>query len=295
MAVLAAIPQSPSTYDLVRNAVQICTIIVGDAPCPAENSQLVVPSTSEIAQRRDRVLDLMKSRSPLSGNAHSAEEYETAKTQPIVLVPQAGKEWLAAHFVWQVRNELATILCGDETTTCEKVDTGGYKVTTTLDWGMQQIAVFADGWRQPGSSVKPIDYAVGIEDRTLTAATMFMDVSTDFGKQYFPTQADFLERGPVRLRSALQFSLNVPAIKAGFYNGLDHQLQLLLDETRATFARDHQPAVLREASRWLARLRAARPTVFRRSPASIRSKAACAQTAFRTLRATSPIALCWAG
>ena len=28
----------------------------------------------------------------------------------------------------------------------------------------------------------------------------------------------------------------------------------LLDETRATFARDHQPAVLREASRWLARL-----------------------------------------
>ena len=28
----------------------------------------------------------------------------------------------------------------------------------------------------------------------------------------------------------------------------------LLEETRATFARDHQPAVLREASRWLARL-----------------------------------------
>ena len=32
-----------------------------------------------------------------------------------------------------------------------------------------------------------------------------------------PTQADKLERGPVRLRTALQFSLNIPAIKAGHH------------------------------------------------------------------------------
>ncbi len=50
---------------------------------------------------------------------------------------------------------------------------------------------------------------------------MLMDVVTDFGQvsattnTYTPTQADKLERGPVRLRSALQFSLNIPAIKAG--------------------------------------------------------------------------------
>ena len=56
----------------------------------------------------------------------------------------------------------------------------------------------------------------------MTAATMFMDVITDFGGGYTPTEADGLERGPVRLRSALQFSLNIPAIKAGLINGLDH-------------------------------------------------------------------------
>ncbi len=56
----------------------------------------------------------------------------------------------------------------------------------------------------------------------MTAATMFMDVTTDFGGKFIPTQADDAERGPVRLRSALQFSLNIPSIKAGLMNGLDH-------------------------------------------------------------------------
>ena len=60
----------------------------------------------------------------------------------------------------------------------------------------------------------------------MTAATMFMDVVTDFGSKgsgsFLPTQADGLERGPVRLRSALQFSFNIPAIKAGIINGMDH-------------------------------------------------------------------------
>ena len=56
----------------------------------------------------------------------------------------------------------------------------------------------------------------------MTAATMFMDVTTDFGGKFVPTQADHAERGPVRLRSALQFSLNIPSIKAGIMNGLNH-------------------------------------------------------------------------
>jgi membrane peptidoglycan carboxypeptidase len=49
-----------------------------------------------------------------------------------------------------------------------------------------------------------------------------MDVVTDFGRGFTPTQADKLERGPVRLRSALQFSLNIPAIKATLIQGLEH-------------------------------------------------------------------------
>ena len=58
---------------------------------------------------------------------------------------------------------------------------------------------------------------------------MFMDVTTNFGGSFIPTQADKLERGPVRLRSALQFSLNIPAIKATIMSGLDHVFERTKD------------------------------------------------------------------
>ncbi len=310
MAILAGIPQSPTKFDLMRNAVEECTVEVkAGADCPSDKTQLVVPSTSEIVQRRNYILGLMETRSRLSGSKHTADEYEAAKQEPAVLMPPPAQLWKAAQFVWQVRQQLGSLLCGpDQATTCEAVDTGGYHVTTTLDWSMQQVVdkwvyvsargpnasspsalyraykipsadqrgwlanlrkedinnaasavadartgqilayagsasytakgnkkfqpqwdVLSDSWRQPGSAIKPVDYSIGIDDHTFTAATMFMDVVTDFGNNYTPTQADKLERGPVRLREALQFSLNIPAIKAGFYNGLQHQLDRTKD------------------------------------------------------------------
>jgi membrane peptidoglycan carboxypeptidase len=51
---------------------------------------------------------------------------------------------------------------------------------------------------------------------------MFMDVGTDFGGNYTPTDADPLERGPVRVRNALQFSLNIPSVKAAAVNDVSH-------------------------------------------------------------------------
>jgi membrane peptidoglycan carboxypeptidase len=311
-AILAAIPQSPSRFDLVKNAETICDVeVAADAVCPAGKAHLVVPAGSEVVQRRNYILELMKVRSVLSGSRHTAAEYDAAIKEPVELVAQTTQPWKAAQFVWQVQQQLGEIVCGPESAdSCEAVAVGGYQVVTTLDWTMQQSVekwlyvsarapqskntdailaqykipksdygwiralkgrniqnaasaimdartgqvlayagsagytakgnpafqpqfdVLSDGYRQPGSAIKPIDYAIGIDDKTLTAATMFMDVVTDFGtkgKPFTPTQADGLERGPVRLRSALQFSLNIPAIKAGLINGLDHQFQRTKD------------------------------------------------------------------
>jgi membrane peptidoglycan carboxypeptidase len=302
-AILAAIPQSPTKFDLVRNATEECLVAVAEGEvCPIGSARLVVPRTSEIVRRRDYILDLMKTRSPLSGSLYRQSDYDAAKRQPAYLVDQRRALWKAPHFVWQVRQQLSALLCPDRPSSevCEAVDRGGYRVTTTLNHDLQQISerwiyaaargpnskdpegvftemgipksewkwlmnlkgrnvhngagaiidyrtgevlayvgsasyyavgtptfqpqfdILADGWRQPGSSIKPLNYLVGIDDRTMTAATMFMDVVTDFGNNYAPSQADGLERGPVRLRSALQFSLNTPSIKAGLINGLDH-------------------------------------------------------------------------
>ena len=309
-AVIAAIPQSPTKFDLMANAEQICLDeeVTEEEEC--ETFELVVPPGSEIAVRRDYILELMKTNSPKSGELYTARDYEQAKRERIVLTPPSATTWKAAHFVWQVRNELGRTVCPDTPTDCALLDVGGYRIVTTLDWEMQrkvekwvytagrapnakdaaatraylkrqkipsraydwvlglrgknihnaasavmdyrtgeilayagsagysargterfhpQFDVLSQGWRQPGSSIKPIDYAIGIEDQTVTAATMFMDVVTDFGNDFTPRQADGLERGPVRLRSALQFSFNVPAIKQTLISGLDHVFERTQD------------------------------------------------------------------
>ncbi len=297
VALLAALPQSPSTYDLVRNAVT------------APDGHLYVPldPTIPIVARRDYILDLLASdpsRLVLTGNEYTPADFEAAKNEPINLAPQAStqQQWLAPHFIWALRDELAQKLCGDADT-CPTLEAGGLRITSTLDWHMQQIAekwvtagvflphstdpqamaaelgvpyeswmkklaklqvgngalvamdyqtgevlayvgsagyyrasdatpqfqpqfdVLANGWRQSGSAFKPFNFVTGINDGTMTAASMFMDVTTAFpdgSNTYIPTDYDQLERGPLRMRSALQWSLNIPAVKALAINGVNH-------------------------------------------------------------------------
>jgi membrane peptidoglycan carboxypeptidase len=102
------------------------------------------------------------------------------------------------------------------------VGSASYYSTSTRPAFQPQYDVLGKGFRQPGSAFKPFNYAVGIDDRALTAGTMLMDVGTDFGGDYTPSDADLLERGPVRVRTALQFSLNIPSVKAMAINGPDH-------------------------------------------------------------------------
>src|SRR5258706_371641 len=68
-ALLAAIPKSPTQYDLVRNAVSQCTVTPPERQdCPAGKRQLVVPATSAVLVRRNEILDFMKTRIVLSGS-----------------------------------------------------------------------------------------------------------------------------------------------------------------------------------------------------------------------------------
>jgi membrane peptidoglycan carboxypeptidase len=71
-----------------------------------------------------------------------------------------------------------------------------------------------DGVRQPGSAFKPIVYASAFDTRKLTPGSLLLDVATKFGAGWTPRDADQLERGPVLVRKAFQYSLNIPAIRA---------------------------------------------------------------------------------
>ena len=78
--------------------------------------------------------------------------------------------------------------------------------------------------RQPGSSIKPINYAVGLL-RGWPASTTYLDLPTCFGvtgqKQYCPKNYDGTFRGPVSMRLSLANSLNIPAVKQLALNGIE--------------------------------------------------------------------------
>ncbi|HUF06825.1 MAG TPA: transglycosylase domain-containing protein [Candidatus Binatia bacterium] len=73
--------------------------------------------------------------------------------------------------------------------------------------------VIGQAFRQSGSAFKPITYAAGFESGVISPATMVMDVRTDIAEGFDPPNADNRERGPVRVRDALKYSLNVPVSK----------------------------------------------------------------------------------
>ncbi|HEU4674017.1 MAG TPA: transglycosylase domain-containing protein [Candidatus Limnocylindrales bacterium] len=281
-ALLAGLPKSPSAYDPYKFAKQ------------DKKGRLVVDPTSPPIVRRNYVLDgLRGARWTHLTNA----QITAAEHQPVILAGDQPLTYQAPHFMWQVRDQLIHILGS-----ADKVDTGGYRVTTTLDMRGQQLAekyvaaaaiapnlgarrrtrlldtlhirkadrawlarltgkdvhnaalvaidytsgdvlayvgsagyyrdklasrkfnpkydVLSSGFRQPGSAWKPVLYSTAFERHALTPGSLLLDITTKFGvnpatgKDWAPHDADNLERGPVRVRQALQYSLNIPAIRA---------------------------------------------------------------------------------
>ena len=67
--------------------------------------------------------------------------------------------------------------------------------------------------RSPGSLLKPLIYGLAFDDGVAGPDTLIRDAPTDFGA-YRPENFDRVFHGEVRLREALQHSLNVPAVQA---------------------------------------------------------------------------------
>jgi membrane peptidoglycan carboxypeptidase len=277
-ALLAGLPKSPSTLDPYRYAVR------------DDEGRLVVPPDAPPVVRRDWILGGLGEGARWTQLTQT--ELAAARAEPVVLAGEQALTYKAAHFTWQVRRQLDVILGS-----AEKVETGGYKVITTLDMKAQGLAekwltagaivpnvsrkkgdalmkalkipkadrswvralrgkdlhngalvaldyrtgdvlayagsagyyrdnmtsrkfspkydAAGDGSRQPGSAFKPILYAAAFNAKVLTPGSLLLDVTTEFNRRedWAPRDADQLERGPVLVRKALQYSLNIPAIR----------------------------------------------------------------------------------
>ena len=93
----------------------------------------------------------------------------------------------------------------------------------------------ATAHRQPGSTFKPFVYA-GLFNKGYTPDTVLFDVPTQFSVNcassnhtsdngcYSPQNFDGKFHGPISIRNALALSLNIPAVKALYLNGIQDSL-----------------------------------------------------------------------
>ena len=80
--------------------------------------------------------------------------------------------------------------------------------------------------RQPGSSIKPLNYALGIKDEKITLSTPLADVPTCFNvvgqKLYCPRNYDGNFHGLQQVRFSLGNSFNIPAVRVLALNGVEN-------------------------------------------------------------------------
>ncbi|HXG01751.1 MAG TPA: transglycosylase domain-containing protein [Bacteroidota bacterium] len=221
-AFLAALPNAPSLSDPYRNF--------------------------QTARRRQlHVLARMEAEGFLS-----PEERERAQQEPLVLVPRTAS-FKAPHFTTMILQsltaeeragleEIRTTLDYSIQQTAERLvqahlarlrhhDAGNAALVVIDNASREVLALvgsrdFSDttiqgqvngalALRQPGSTLKPFTYGMALE-RGLTAATVLADVPRTPAKSevdFLPENYDRKYHGPVRLRTALACSYNVPAVQ----------------------------------------------------------------------------------
>ena len=78
--------------------------------------------------------------------------------------------------------------------------------------------------RQPGSSIKPINYAIALDQKLITPASVLVDAATCFSntvRSYCPRNYEGNFNGPTQIRFALGNSNNIIAVKVMALNTVD--------------------------------------------------------------------------
>lgn len=94
--------------------------------------------------------------------------------------------------------------------------------------------------RQPGSSIKPLNYALALKDKKITLSTPLADVPTCFGvfrqPSYCPVNYDGGFHGAIQPRFALGNSYNIPAVRVLALNGLENFIEFATNMGITTFS-----------------------------------------------------------
>lgn len=141
-------------------------------------------------------LDIQKiAQASVSAELEKLKKYKVSNGAALITEPKSGQILAMVGSVDYFSNEID----------------GKYNVTTAL--------------RQPGSSIKPLNYAVAIETGKITAASIVDDSPTCFGqvnqKNYCPTNYGGSYHGLQNIRTSLANSFNIAAVKVLKLNTLE--------------------------------------------------------------------------
>ncbi len=97
----------------------------------------------------------------------------------------------------------------------------------------------ANAVRQPGSTLKPMLYALCFDEGLLTPKTILTDVPVNY-EGYAPENYDKKFNGYVTVEYALEHSLNIPSVKALKLLGKDKMIQKLSDSNLKQIQKDQR-------------------------------------------------------
>jgi 1A family penicillin-binding protein len=261
-AFLAGLPQSPAVYDIYTNRdvtlgrdQQVLTLMVQDSyeqncikvsnstepvcvdPATAANAAVEIrdytfqPPT--INMRYPHWVNYV--RSQLEASYDAQDIYRSGFTIYTTLDPTLQD--FAQQLVTTQVASLASSNASDGALVAIKPSTGEIlAMVGSADYYNAAIAgqvnMAVSETRQPGSSIKPINYVAAFE-KGWTPATLIWDVPSEFPPSgdpndthppYIPNNYDNKFHGPVTVRTALSNSFNVPAVKTLQFVGVygDH-------------------------------------------------------------------------
>ncbi|WP_394849435.1 penicillin-binding protein 1C [Pendulispora brunnea] len=226
-ATLAAIPRGPSLYAPTRDDGRVLRrrnrildrmltagVITEEQHRRASDEPLVVRKAKGTFGAPHLVQALMSGRLP--GGAPPKDGSPIVTTIDRDLQSEAETEALRAIGSLQKKHVTAASVLVLDNATGDVLAYVGSHGFGDAEHGGQNDGVLAR--RQPGSTLKPFVYGLGMEERDLTSASLLPDLEMRIELPdgvYAPKNYDERFHGPVRLREALANSYNVPAVWVG--------------------------------------------------------------------------------
>lgn len=225
---LVGLPQSPSSYDplgkngpdkALKRRLAVLDSMVNEEMITREEAKRIANTPVKFYEKKSDNKKVMNMLYPYftswaikelekeyGDKIYSAgwKIYTTIDDDAQKLIEETAKDKSKDFSAWYRMNDIAMTTINPQT---------GELVAMVGGSNFEENQVnMADRPRQPGSTMKPLVYAIGIEKGVISDSTILKDEEIDING-YSPKNYDFRHRGYITTREALRISNNIVSVK----------------------------------------------------------------------------------